>query len=444
MKTPKAVLNKEISAHIIRIEEPEIEIRISKEKKEKEIPFAALLNSSNYRQLLGKLNSVKADSLVIENASLKLIDYETGALRCKAGGISFRFSGIEIFCLKKHDSSRFLFSEQLMIHCSQMEFPQKNNLYTLKVSGFDFNSAACNLHTDKFILEPLLSEKAFAALHHFSEDRFDIRTGAIELRNINRMAMLNEKLIADSLLIRDIKCKIFRDKSKPHDSVDRTHDFPQEALMRLATPIHIRTLQIRDSYIEYKEKNEKSDSSGIVAFHRVEAKLDNITNMPDSIRTHGEMNLDFRSYFLNASLFSAKIQMRLNDSQGNFVLDAKLGDMDANALNSLLKPMALAEIKKGKIKGLHYVLHATNKKGWGKLEFKYENLSLKLLKKDEDKNVYKTKFFPTLAAGLIVKKSNPGNGEIRFEDVVYERDIHRSIFNFMWKSLFSGIKKTAL
>jgi hypothetical protein len=118
--------------------------------------------------------------------------------------------------------------------------------------------------------------------------------------------------------------------------------------------------------------------------------------------------------------------------------------LDAPALNELLKPMALAELKKGKINRLRYHLDATNTYGRGRLEMQYENLSVKLLKKDEDKNKYKTKVLPTLAAGLIVKDSNPMNGKMRTADVNYTRDIHRSIFNLMWKSLFSAIKEVAM
>jgi hypothetical protein len=106
--------------------------------------------------------------------------------------------------------------------------------------------------------------------------------------------------------------------------------------------------------------------------------------------------------------------------------------------------MALAELKKGKINNLSFHLDATNTQGRGKLLLHYENLSVRLLKKDEDKNKYKTKVIPTLAAGLIVKDSNPMNGKLRTADVTYTRDIHRSIFNLMWKSLFAAIKEVAM
>ena len=106
--------------------------------------------------------------------------------------------------------------------------------------------------------------------------------------------------------------------------------------------------------------------------------------------------------------------------------------------------MALAEVENGKISKLQYHLDATNTSARGKLLLIYDDLSLKLLKKDDDKNKYKTKLLPTIAAGAVVKNSNPKNGKTRMGTIQYNRDIHRSIFNLMWKSLFAAIKNVAI
>ena len=214
--------------------------------------------------------------------------------------------------------------------------------------------------------------------------------------------------------------------------------------MRLPFEVYIKNILVNDSYIEYKEKNDKSDSSGKVAFFHVQAGIENVTNMKDRIRQQNQMRVQFNASFLNAAPFTAKIQMRLNDRQGHFTLDARLASISNTTLNQLLKPMALAEMNKGNINQLVYHMDATNTYARGNLDFLYEDLSLKLLKKDDDRNVYKTKALPTLAAGLIMRHSNPLHGTTRSGNVDYTRDIHRSIFNLMWKSLLSGIKQIAL
>ena len=444
VKTPKALLNKEISAHIIRIESAEIELQTGKGNKKNKPDIGALLNSAIYRQLLGNLKSITADSIVLENAALTLLDLDTKAIHYKLGGLSIRLAAIAIDSLHENDSTRIIFSKEISVHVHRVDIPQKNKIYDLQVTDLDFNSQTRALHTGQLRLIPRLSETAFARSNHFAKDRFDIHAGSIEIKNINRSALLDQQLVADTIRISDGSFRIFRDKSYPHDSVDRTHDYPQEAIMRLSLPVNIKTVIIRDSYIEYKEKNDKSDSSGKVSFFHVQANLDNVTNMPEIIRRNNRMILNFNASFLNATPFSANIRMRLNDHSGRFQLDAKMGGLSASDLNPLLKPMALAELEKGKITGLRYHLDATNTRGIGKLTLTYENLSVKLLKKDDDKNKYKTKLLPTLAAGIVLKKSNPQNGEMRPGNVDYNRDVHRSIFNLMWKSLLSGIKKVAL
>ena len=444
VKTPKALLTKEISAHMIKIRNAEIEIRLGKASKEKQSDFLNSIGPENYRQLLGNLKSITADSVILENASLRLVDKETKMLRCKATGISLRFAGTAIDSLYKNDSSRILFSQDLAVHCGQLVLPSKNKVYEFEVNGFDYASQSGYLHTDQIRLKPGLTETAFAKANKFAKDRFNIAIGHLEIKNINRIAMLNQQLIADTLLIREGSFHIFRDKSYPHDSLDRTHDYPQEAIMHLPFPVYVKKILIQDSYIEYKEKNDKSDSSGKVAFFKVQAGIDNVTNMPSHIRQNNLMHLDFNSSFLNAAPFHATIRMRLNDRNGNFNMDARLGSIKAVSLNPLLKPMALAELNKGEIHSLNYHLDATNKTGKGKLILIYDKLSVKLLKKDDDKNKYKTKVLPTLAAGILLKDSNPTDGKTRTGHVEYKRDIHRSMFNLMWKSLFAAIKQVAL
>jgi len=445
VKTPKALLNKEISAHKIELQDAEVEVRLGKPAEEKKKADTKTdLSAAVYRQLLGNLKSIMADSVILRNANLILVDMDSKKLRGKVEGLSVLFSGIEIDSLKQNDSTQILFSRDLTIHSDKIEWPITKGNYNLQVNGLDFDSKTGIFHTGPVRLKTRMSETEFAKSHHFSTDRFDLVVESMDLRGISRAGLLYQQLKADSLDIEGLSLHIFRDKSMPHDSVDRTHDYPQESIMHLPFPVYVKKIKIRNSYIEYKEKNDQSDSSGKVAFFHVQASIEQVTNMPEFIRQNNQMLVRFHADFLNASPFTAQIRFRLNDRRGIFSMDASLGEMDAPTLNVLLKPMALAELKKGRINGLNYHLDATNTRAKGKLQFHYENLSVRLLKKDDDKNKYKTKVLPTLAAGLLVKDSNPQHGKMRMANVDYTRDIHRSIFNLMWKSLFTAIKQVAM
>jgi hypothetical protein len=444
VKTPKALLNKEIVAHLIRIENAQIEFRLGKSNGEKKLDFKKVLTGDIYRQLLGNLKSIQTDSIVLENASFTWRDVESKSVLGQASGLSIRFAGTVIDSSAQETGERIIFSSQISVHCNQLRIPLKNKIYDFMVQGLDYNSSSGNLRTGMVRLKPRLSENAFAKSNKFAKDRMDISIGSFELDQISRDAMLEEKLMATRMKVQNASIRVFRDKSYPHDSVDRTHDYPQEAIMRLPFPLYIQNVQMTDGFIEYREKNDRSDSTGSVSFFHIQAGLDNVTNMEAMIQRQNKMLLQFHALFLNQSVFEAKISMRLNDNQGRFHLDARLDSMSAESLNPLLKPMALAELDKGNIDQLIYHFDATNLEGTGTLEFRYRDLSVRLLKKDDDKNLYKTKGLPTLAAGILLKHSNPAHGKTRTAKVDFTRDIHRSIFNFMWKSLFSGIKQIAL
>ena len=444
VKTPKALLNKEISAHVIRIQNAKIEIRLGESNTNNDKDSTFRFREDLYRQILGKLKSIKADSVILENAHVVLKNKVNETVRVVAEGLNISFSGVAIDSTEKNESNRMLFSKDIAIECDHLDIPFKNKVYTLQVNGLSFESQKRHFHTDKITLKPLLSESSFARANKFAKDRLDINLGNLDIWQLDGHGLLNQELIADTVIINKASIKIFRDKSYPHDSIDRTHDFPQEELMRMSTPVDIKKMIIKDSYLEYKEKNDKSDSSGKVTFFHVNTIIDNITNIPDYIRLDNEMRVVFHSSFLNQAYLSANLRMRLNDKKGDFSLNAKMNGLDGKLLNPLLRPMALAELSKGKINSLQFHLDATNKQSKGELILKYENISVKLLKKDEGKNKYKTKLLPTLAAGIILKDSNPKNGETRIGRIDFNRDIHRSMFNMIWKSLLTAIKQVAM
>jgi hypothetical protein len=444
VKTPKALMNKKLEGGSIDIQSAVIELRPEKQKdsaaKQKD---GTKLVDLIYQQVLGNLRSVQADSLLVHNLTFIVRDPESGKLRFNGSGFSCGLSDILIDSAHQNDSSRILFAKEIAVSCRDLSLMSRDKKYKYIFSGLDYNSPTRSFRVSKIRVEPQLSEADFAAAYTYSKDRLDFTLENVDIRNIDRFALFNERLIADSLVVGNSSFKIFRDVSHPHDSVDRTETYPQLALMKLGLPVNVRKLILTHAFLEYKEKNAKSDSSGKLQFFDVHAVFSNVTNIGAPIKENNKMLLDFSSRFLNKAGFHAKMVMLLQDPQGKFTLDAKLDKMDPVDLNPMLQPMALAKIDRGQIQGLSYHLDADKMHGIGKLTFLYSDLKVTLLKKDEAQNKYKTKLFSTFAAGLLVKKSNPDKGETRISRVDFPRDRHRSIFHMMWKSMFTAVKETA-
>jgi hypothetical protein len=139
----------------------------------------------------------------------------------------------------------------------------------------------------------------------------------------------------------------------------------------------------------------------------------------------------------------ARLVMLLRDPQGRFSIDGDIGAIDVMALNPLTQPMGLARMEKGRIGNLHFNLSATDSSSEGKLLIRYRDIKISLLKKDKDENKYEKKGLASLAAGILLKKSNPEGGDAaREEEVHFKRILNKSMFNLIWKSIFTGIKQT--
>ena len=215
--------------------------------------------------------------------------------------------------------------------------------------------------------------------------------------------------------------------------------------MKMPLLLSLQKVTIAHAFIEYKEKNPKSDFSGKVQFVNAHAVIENVTNDPERIKKDNHCVINFRSRFLDLAAMHARVDMILNNPQGRFVFTGGLDEgFDAQQLNKLIEPMGLAKIEKGYVHHLDFNFTGHNHGSDGKLTLLYDDLKLTLLKKDEEENTLQKKTLASFVANIVIKNSNPsGKKPVRIEQVHYERIATRSFFNLMWKSVFTGIKQTA-
>ena len=104
--------------------------------------------------------------------------------------------------------------------------------------------------------------------------------------------------------------------------------------------------------------------------------------------------------------------------------------------------MALIKISSGKINGIDFHFTGDNNSAKGDFVMKYQDLKVDVLKRDKKTNDIKKRGLATLAANLLVANENPTSEGLRKENPEFKRDINKSFFNLVWKTLFTGMKKT--
>ncbi|HEY4291143.1 MAG TPA: hypothetical protein VGN00_28775 [Puia sp.] len=439
VKTPKALLKKEIEGAKVEIDGPTIEILTNRSRKD-----TAAYNPARdiTKQLLGKLLQIKVDTILITHANVVVRNIHTGGEIVSSRDVSFLFSDVLIDSTTGKDSSRILFAKGLDISCDKITLPLRNKRYKLDVAGLRFTSHDDALSVHRFRIIPQLPENEFAYSFPVQKDRYDFLLEDISLQSIDRESLWHKELVVETMTIRNSSFKVYRDLSRPPDTTSKVGKYPQQLLMRLPFPVNIRRLIVEHSFIEYKERNAKSDSAGRLQFFDANGTFTNVTNRKKDILRDNKCVLKFRARLLNKTPVDARLVMLLKDPHGKFSIEGNIGAIDATALNPLTQPMGLARIEKGTINKLHFNITGTDSMSDGSVLLLYDNLKISLMKKDDEKGTLNKKVLASLFANFVIKNSNGGENP-RVKEVHFDRILNKSFFNLIWKTIFTGIKKSA-
>lgn len=192
--------------------------------------------------------------------------------------------------------------------------------------------------------------------------------------------------------------------------------------------------------VSYAEKAAVSKQTGQVFFKNINGTVSNVTNMGDLINKNNLLLLEVSGSFMGVSQVHTVWKLPLNSSNGAFDVSGTAGGFNATSLNQLIEPLGMASIKTGHVNKLDFALTGTDLDAKGSATILYNDLKIEILRADTADT--KKKNFQSLLANALMKNSNPQNGVTRSGEISYERDITKSFFNLLWKSIYSAVKKT--
>ncbi len=432
-------VDKEISGRHLTLLNPVIEILYTNTGKDS---LRKGPDREIYQQILGDLNLIKIDSVVISGATVVTKSLRSGKTFVEFTNLSISLLHLAVDSVANADTTRLLFAKEVNLDCEKFSWQSHNKLYYYQIDDMAFRSAISNVSIRSFYMKPQLKEDDFVRKFPYQVDRFDFALHNIQLKNTDFYQLIGEVIKADTLLIGSASFKIYRDRNIPGSKKSRVGAYPHQLIQKIPVEIDIRKAIIRNTDIEYKEKSTVTHQSGKVQFGNSSAYVSNITNSKERIAHNNRLVLDMRSLFLNKIPLTAKWTFILGDRSGRFRLQGKSGQADATLFNPIAVPMGPARLKSGHISSLEYDLAGTNYKMTGIVKLLYTDFKIALLRKDDDSVHYKKKKLASLFANFKIENANPdGNEKPRVAHVTLQRDIHRSMFNLAWKSLFEGVSE---
>ena len=321
-------------------------------------------------------------------------------------------------------------------------FYTQQKMYQFSASGLKLNNKEGNITIKQVLIKPLLSETEFAKKIKVQTDRIDMTFNNINLTGVDFKKLINDNILETQTASLQPLLKIFNDRTVAIDSSKVIVKYPQQSLVKLSFPFYIKKIIVNNGAVFYKEKARKSALTGIPNFTKINAELNNVTNIPAKIKENSIVSLKASTLFLGVAPLTTAWRLPLNLSDTTFTVTGKLGQMEAIALNTITEPLAMVSVNKGKIKELTFNLKCTNYKGVGEIVFLYNDLKVEVLKMSDD--TLKKKELLTILANTLIKNNNPVNDNTYIGNVDYKRDIQKSFFNLLWKSIFDGVKKTVI
>lgn len=442
VKTPQALLTKEIIGRKVEIREPDIEIIYTHRGSDSTKGAPA---TEVYRQILGDLQLIKIDSFLITHAKITTHDIATGQQKLLLTDTYLELRDVAVDSIANKDDSRMLFSKHLLLNCSRLSWTSANKLYNYAISNITLSSDEQKLSAKSFRVLPTLNEIKFAQKKIFQADRYDITLNNIGINRLDFSALLKNKIFAESITLANSSIKIYRDMTRKPDGKSRLGTYPQQRIQHLPLPVSVKTIVLKNSYVEYKEKGRLMQKTGKVIFSDVNATFANITNIKLNGKDNSMLTADITANFLKRYPVSTSWRFYPNNKSGRFDVSGHVGSLNAPGLNELLVPLGGIRIEKGKINKLSFDLSADNYSMKGPVNFSYNNLKISLLKQDEETKALSRKKLVSMGANMLIYNDNPTkNKPLRIGEANFTRDTTRSMFHLCWETLKDGIKSSAV
>lgn len=215
----------------------------------------------------------------------------------------------------------------------------------------------------------------------------------------------------------------------------------QDLIKSVKTPIAVDSLVLTRSKVAYTEKAATGNREGKIHFTNIRASLSPFTNMKNSGGRFPDLKFSGSTVIQDSTLLKVTMNYQMNDPLNSFKVSGSASPFNMRILNPVLEPLALISIRSGKVNRFSFDFAADQNSSVGELLFGYDNLKIGVLEM-KDGSTKESHFASFLANSLLLRSKNPRGKELLPDEISFKRDERRSVLNYWWKSVFSGVKNT--
>lgn len=382
------------------------------------------------------IGNALAGSVRVTNGSLHIFEEKNGKQ------IHHAFQNLS-FTTGRLDNETFTRNSTAAVHGLHLSIRQVQYQFdenALRLEADTIVLAGDSIHIGALRLLPLYTQEEFATLAPGHADWIQITSRDINGYGIDPYEwLIHKNFTADSLDIGAARIESYKNRNIAQEQ--RVKPLFFQLLSKISDPVNIRTIGFRDVQAIYSELAPDKNTPGVIAFDKISGSFRGVTNRPKD----SEQNINFEAN----GLFQHTVPMRLSISwpadttEPHFVAIGELDSMALSLMNSITEPIADLKIDSGRLQRLTFRIEGDSTEAETELTMLYDNLQIELIHRKDGK-IRERKLLSTVLDDFVLIPDNPHLGQTRIGTGTTLRNPYRSQFNYLWKSIETGIKSTLI
>jgi len=318
---------------------------------------------------------------------------------------------------------------------------RQEKLYQFSIGETSYSSVNNRFTAKDIRIIPNFSRDDHQKQVGFQSDYFSGKIDSISISQPNIKRWFDkEELAGKYMAVNGLNLDVYRDKQLPFNEAQRPKML-QDLIKSLKVPLSVDSLILNRSQVSYSEKKEGSNLEGKIRFTNIRARILPFTNMKAANGAIPNFDIQASTTIQDSCQLKVSMNYLMNHPENKFTAKGSLSQFNMRILNPVLEPLALISIRSGKVNQFQFDFSANQTSANGQLFFGYDNLKISVLEM-KDGNTKDSRFASFLANSLLLRSKNPRGKELLPDEIAFQRDQKRSVLNYWWKSIFSGVKNT--
>lgn len=375
---------------------------------------------------------IKVADINLEQGNFSIINLKNNKTLFSAQNVTVQLDDIAIS--EETLQQKIPFSYKKYAFSCDSLFYQTDDLYHIKSDKI--NTTHTGLEVTNFSMVSVFNRRQFVNQLAKEKDLYTLKAEKIAVKNMDWG--FNKEVLyfkTNQILIQQANATIYRSKM-PEDDLS-IKPLCNKLLRELPFELKVDTLTVANSKLVYEEEKSFDKGPGILEFSSFNLQATNLnsgyqkTKLPDVV-----IAIDCK--FMNRSPMKVDWRFNVMDQSDHFKIKGRILNFETGRLAVFTKPYLNATTK-GTLDQVYFNFAGNDNVAGGDFALKYHDLKVTFYKKNDREKKSKLKSW---IGNLLI--SDDSDGALVENEVSVERIKEKSFYNYFWRCIAEGMKKTLI